>query len=85
MKKWRNAIFGDEKRFTLDEPDGYRSYFHDLRKEPQILSHRQAGGGGVMMWVGIGYYGNTEIKFISGKMKSSNYITVVSAIIGYYN
>ena len=26
-------------------------------------------------WAGIGYCGNTEIKFISRKMESSNYIT----------
>ncbi|XP_043524134.1 limbic system-associated membrane protein-like [Frieseomelitta varia] len=59
------------------DPDGYRSYFRDLRKEPQILSHRQAGGGGVMVWAEIGYYGNTEIKFMSGKMESSHYITLI--------
>ena len=76
-KKWRRVIFSDEKRFTLDGPDGYRCYLHDLRKETHILSRRQAGGGGVMVWAGIEYYGNTEIKFISGTMKSSNYITLI--------
>ena len=75
-KKWRRVIFSDEKRFTLDGPDGYRCYFHDLRKETHILSRRHSGGG-VMVWAGIGYYGNTEIKFISGTMKSPNYITLI--------
>lgn len=76
-KKWQRVIFNDEKRFTLDEPDGYQYYFHDLRKETQSLSCRQAGGERIMAWAGIGYYGSTEIKFIIGKMKSLGYINLI--------
>lgn len=38
-KKWRRVIFGNEKRFILDGPDGYQYYFHDLPTETQILNH----------------------------------------------
>lgn len=54
-KKWWKIIFTDKKRFNLDRPDGTRYYFHDLRKEVQILSYNQMSGGGVMLWSAIRY------------------------------
>jgi transposase len=76
-KFWRKVIFSDEKKFNLDGPDGFRYYFHDLRKDEKILSRRQAGGGTVMVWAGIGFKGKTDIKFISGTMNSSSYIQLL--------
>ena len=35
---------------TVDGPDGFDYYWHDLRKEKLIFSKRQQGGGGVMIW-----------------------------------
>lgn len=76
-KKWRRVIFSDEKRFNLDGPDGFAHYFHDLRKEERILSRRHMGGGGVMLWAGIGYRGVTEVKFINKTMNSKIYIDLI--------
>lgn len=76
-KRWRRVIFSDEKRFNLDGPDGFRYYYHDLRKAEQYLMSRQMGGGGIMVWAGIGYYGKTDIAFISTKMNSPRYITLL--------
>lgn len=39
-KKCRKIIFTDEKKFNMDRPDGFAYYYHDLRKEPQLLSRR---------------------------------------------
>ena len=30
-EKMANVIFSDEKKFTLDSPDGSMYYWHDLR------------------------------------------------------
>lgn len=62
--EWRQVLFTDEKKFNLDRPDGWSYYYHYLRKDEQILSRRQHGGGSVMILAGIGYYGKTEIKFV---------------------
>lgn len=48
--KWQRVIFTDEKKFNLDGPDGLACYWHDLRKEEQVFSTRQQGGGSVMIW-----------------------------------
>lgn len=77
-KKWRKVIFSDEKKFNLDGPGGFNYYFHDLRKDNFILSRRQAGGGSVMVWSGIGYSGKMDIKFCSGKITSKRYIEVIN-------
>lgn len=73
-KKWRKGIFTDEKRFNLYGPDRTRYYFHDLRKEEQILSRNQMGEGGVILWSAIGYYGKAEIVFINGTLNRQRYI-----------
>ena len=47
--EWHKVVFSDEKKFNLDGPDGYKYYWHDLRREPQWVSKRVAGGGSVMV------------------------------------
>ncbi|CAK9809406.1 Transposable element Tc3 transposase [Anthophora quadrimaculata] len=76
-KKWRKVLFTDEKKMNLDGPDGWKYYFHDLRKQTTILSRRQFGGGSVMLWAGVGYNGKTEIKFIDSRLKSTGYLKLI--------
>lgn len=68
---WDQVIFSDEKKFSLDGPDGWRYYVSDERKS---LPKRQGGGGGVMVWAGFSAVGKTEIAFLNGRQNSECYI-----------
>jgi IS30 family transposase len=57
---WTSIFFTDEKKFNLDGPDGYRHYWHDLRKEPLLFSKRHSGGGSLMIWAGFSSRGKTD-------------------------
>lgn len=71
-------IFSDEKKWNLDGPDGWNSYWHDLRKEPLVFSKRNFGGGSVMTWAGFSFMGTTTLAFTSSKMASRDYQAVLS-------
>ena len=70
--KWETILFSDEKKFNLDGPDGFKYYWHDLRKEPKYYSKRAFGFGSVMVWAAVGHGGKTEIVFQNGKLNSKN-------------
>uniref|UniRef100_A0A8R1E9S1 Tc3 transposase DNA binding domain-containing protein n=1 Tax=Caenorhabditis japonica TaxID=281687 RepID=A0A8R1E9S1_CAEJA len=71
--KWENILFSDEKKWNLDGPDGNRSYWRDLRKEPQLFSKRNFGGGSLMTWIGFCNGKKMELQFISTKENSISY------------
>jgi len=75
--KWATVLFSDEKKFNLDGPDGFKYYWHDLRKEHEIFSKRVSGGGSVMVWAGIAQSGKTDIIFAKGKMNSQHYQNMI--------
>src|SRR5262249_442944 len=71
--EWAKVIFSDEKKFNLDGPDGIRSYWHDLRDKPQVMSKRGFVGGSVMVWPGFGRSGKTAIVRLNGRQNANNY------------
>ena len=75
---WREVIFTDEKKFNLDGPDGFKFYWHDLRKEKQWFSKRVSGGGSLMVWAGVGYNGRTELVIIETKNNAKKYVEVLA-------
>jgi len=77
IAEWRHVIFSDEKKFNLDGPDGFQYYWHDLRKEPQYCSKRQAGGGSLMVWGAVGYRGVFELVFIEHTVKAPEYLRML--------
>ncbi|GBO42308.1 hypothetical protein AVEN_109835-1 [Araneus ventricosus] len=64
--QWHRVIFSDEKKFKLDGP---AFYLHDMRKEEEIFSKRQQGGGPLMVWGGFGYGGKLNLAFPSGRYR----------------
>ena len=46
---WRRTVFSDEKRKTLDGPDGLAFYWKDSRRPARWFSQRQRDGGSVMV------------------------------------
>lgn len=71
---WDRVIFSDEKKFNLDGPDGYQYYWSDLRKEEQVFSRRQFGGGSVMVWGSFCSSGKSSLAILEGKQNSGKYI-----------
>uniref|UniRef100_A0A914EK45 Transposase Tc1-like domain-containing protein n=1 Tax=Acrobeloides nanus TaxID=290746 RepID=A0A914EK45_9BILA len=67
---WSKVIWSDEKKFNLDGPDGYRYYWHDLRKEKRYFSRRVHGGGGVMVWGAFCQGGRLDLSFPDLRLNS---------------
>ena len=83
--EWKKVVFTDEKKFNLDGPDGYKYYFHDLRKEERFLSHRQSGGGSIMLWGSISYNGALSLIKISGHQNAIKYFELLDQELGVMN
>jgi hypothetical protein len=74
-------IWSDEKKWNLDGPDGFRYYWHDLRKEPRYFSKRNFGGGSLMIWGGFNASGKLILAFVPGRMNSEVYQNVLDACL----
>lgn len=72
-------MFSDEKKFKLDGPDGYNSYWHDLRKDKKYFSKRNFGGGSCMVWGAFSGDKTVSLAFVSCKMDSVAYQTVLKS------
>jgi transposase len=73
-RNWRTVIFSDEKKWNLDGPDGHSYYWYCLGREEKTIFSRQNGGGSVMIWAGMWSDGTTQISFVEGNQKSTDYI-----------
>uniref|UniRef100_A0A8R1EE79 DDE_3 domain-containing protein n=1 Tax=Caenorhabditis japonica TaxID=281687 RepID=A0A8R1EE79_CAEJA len=76
VESW-SYIFSDEKKFNLDGPDGYKLYWHDLRKDPAVFSKRNFGGGSLMVWGAFSSAGYLELAFTTCRMNSTDYQDVL--------
>lgn len=70
---WEKVIWSDEKRFTLDGPDGWVRYWHDRGRPRRQFQRRQQGGGGVMVWAAFSGAGLFTLAFVETRMNSSVY------------
>lgn len=69
-EEWRTVVFSEEKKFSLDEPDGNAYFWYDMRTDDKNFSTRKHGGGSVMVWACFSYYGRSAIDFMNGKQES---------------
>jgi transposase/YHS domain-containing protein len=72
---WNRTVFTDEKRFSLDGPDDWRSYSD--QKNPPKRQKRQMKGGSIMIWGMVLPDGFLWIKKVDGRQKSSNYVSLL--------
>jgi len=73
---WRITIFMDEKRFSLDGPDDWRSYMNN--SSPSYHIKRQCRGGSLMVWMMAMPNGLLSFKVITGNLNSDGYIKLLS-------
>ena len=78
-QNWEQTIFTDEKRFTLDGPDDWRTYC--LKNKTPIRNKRQCKGGGILCWLMCMPNGLLAFRIIHGIFKADNYIELLSEMI----
>lgn len=78
------VVFSDEKRFNLDGPDGFNYYWHDIRKPETVLSRRQNGGGGIMVWGAFSAFGVSKLALLKGRQNTQCYLKVMDEYLLHY-
>lgn len=76
-EQWKKIIFSDEKMFTLDGPTTNQYCWQDVRKPRLRLARNHSGGGGVMVWGAIGWFGKSELVFPSSNLDSETYQNII--------
>ena len=76
---WEKTVFSDEKRFSLDGPDDWRTY--TLKNEICSRQQRQCHGGSIMVWLMTLPNGLLSFKVISGKFNSDAYIQMLKSSV----
>lgn len=69
---WRKVIFHDERKFNLDGPDGFTSYFHDMRNYEGRMSKRPRGGS-VYIWFAVTFSGLVRFEVSTTKFKPDQF------------
>lgn len=79
-EEWKNILFTDESRFSLDFNDGrlrVRRLPNERFNEQCIVEHDRFGRGSVMVWGGITWNGRTDLVRINGNLTSQRYVDEV--------
>ena len=72
---WELTVFSDEKRFSLDGSDDWRSYTRDGKSI--IRQRRVCEGGSVMVWMMMLPNGLLSYRFIDGAFNSGKYLIIL--------
>ncbi|ETV78689.1 hypothetical protein H257_07543 [Aphanomyces astaci] len=66
ISKWGAVVFSDENKWSLDGPNGLKSYWHCVGLNVKTVFSHQNGDGSIMEWGGIWADGTTELAFLEG-------------------
>ena len=75
--KWYRVIISDKKKFNLDGPDGYKYYWHNIKKEELSYIRLPECQPGVMVWGAISAYGKLKLIVIPGILNSIGYVSML--------
>jgi transposase/uncharacterized protein (DUF2267 family) len=81
IEQWKNVMFSDESSISRIGSFG-RQYFYSDREHKRLEPHqvketKQSGGGKIMVWGCMTYYGLGDLSWIPGKINSEQYLTVL--------
>jgi len=76
---WEKTIFSDEKRFSLDGPDNWKTY--TSQNEKSMRQKRQCSGGSMMVWLMTLPNGLLSFKVITGKFNSEAYMHMLKTSV----
>lgn len=77
--EWSTVVFSDEKRWTLDGPDGMSSYWHHKKHPERVAVRRHSGGGSVMIWGAFSGAGTSHLRFLEGRQDAQAYMQTLSS------
>ncbi|KAG2813406.1 hypothetical protein PC111_g14406 [Phytophthora cactorum] len=60
----------DGKKFNIDDPDGFKYLWRDMRRPAQSYVHRQNGGGNIMVWGAFSAAGKSKLAILRGRQNS---------------
>ena len=74
--QWRNVLFSDESRFSVDFADRRRRVWRRRNErfaDCCIAQHDRFGGGSVMVWAGVSYDHRTDLVIVNGNLNANRY------------
>jgi hypothetical protein len=73
MRRWRNVLFTDESRFTLQQAHGRKGVYRrrgELYADACVEERGRFGGGSFMVWGGIVYCRKMPLVVINGNLNA---------------
>ena len=81
FNQWKKVYFSDESRFTLEGPDGNRTFISDKAHKNQPENYQSIskfGGGSLMVWGFITFDGVGKLIKTSNRMNSDEYKSILN-------
>ena len=77
-KEWRKVVFSNEKKFNLDDPNGFQMYWHAKNFPEENYSTSYSGGGSLMIWWAFSSSGKLKLQFVSGRQKAADFVKMLN-------